>query len=227
MVHEDRWRSTGARGASQEACSAGALLRPGVVSGTSSAWLPGCGYDTVRRFVQPLRAAEVLADRATVRFGTPPGRQSQIDWESARVPLRDQAVVVHLFVLTLSFSRRGFMEPCEDERLPRFLDSHEKTFEHFGGYTAGASLRSATYALPARRRGRGDLEPDDTELRPVLGLRASCVSPVSRADEGEGRVARKRSLPLRRHPDSRTLLPLRTIAKRQGEGPSPCEHELE
>jgi transposase len=93
------------------------------------------GYDTVRRFVQPLRAAEVLADRAAVRFETPPGHQSQIDWGTARVPFRHQTVVLHLFVLTLGFSRRGFMEPCEDEQLPHFLDAHEKAFEHFGGYT--------------------------------------------------------------------------------------------
>ncbi|HUL76469.1 MAG TPA: hypothetical protein VL691_04325 [Vicinamibacteria bacterium] len=33
---------------------------------------PG-GYDTVKRFVRPLREAEALAARATVRFETPPG----------------------------------------------------------------------------------------------------------------------------------------------------------
>lgn len=54
------------------------------------------GYDTVHRFVQPLRAAEILADRAAVRFETPPGRQSQIDWGTARVPFRHQTVVLHL-----------------------------------------------------------------------------------------------------------------------------------
>src|SRR5213593_704387 len=32
-------------------------------------------YQTVKRFVQPLRAAETLAERASVRFETPPGQQ--------------------------------------------------------------------------------------------------------------------------------------------------------
>ncbi len=93
------------------------------------------GYDTVRRFVQPLRTAEVLAERASVRFETPPGQQSQIDWGSARVHFRQQPVVLHLFVLTLGYSRRHFMEPALNERVPQFLDAHERAFDHFGGHT--------------------------------------------------------------------------------------------
>src|SRR5260221_9455281 len=51
------------------------------------------GYDTVKRFVQPLRTAEALAERASVRFETPPGHQSQIDWGSARVHFRHHPMV--------------------------------------------------------------------------------------------------------------------------------------
>lgn len=93
------------------------------------------GYDTVRRFVQPLRAAEAVAERASVRFETPPGQQSQIDWGSSRVHFRHQPVVLHLFILTLGYSRRHYMEPTLDERVPQFLDSHERAFDHFGGHT--------------------------------------------------------------------------------------------
>ena len=95
----------------------------------------GGGYDTVRRFVQPLRAVEALAERASVRFETPPGQQSQIDWGASRVHFRHQPVVLHLFVLTLGYSRRHFMEPTLDERVPQLLDSHERAFDHFGGHT--------------------------------------------------------------------------------------------
>ena len=93
------------------------------------------GYDTVKRFVQPLRTAEGLAERASVRFETPPGHQSQIDWGSARVHFRHQPVVLHVFVLTLGYSRRGFMEPALNEQMPQFLDAHERAFDHFGGHT--------------------------------------------------------------------------------------------
>jgi len=93
------------------------------------------GYDTVKRFVQPLRTAETIAERASVRFETPPGHQSQIDWGSARVHFRHQPVVLHMFVLTLGYSRRHFMEPTLDERVPQLLDAHERAFDHFGGHT--------------------------------------------------------------------------------------------
>jgi transposase len=92
-------------------------------------------YDTVKRFVQPLRAVGALAERATVRFETPPGQQSQIDWGSSRVHFRHQPVVLHMFILTLGYSRRHFMVPTLDERVPQLLDSHERAFDHFGGHT--------------------------------------------------------------------------------------------
>jgi len=37
-------------------------------------------YDTVKRFVRPLREAQDLAARASIRFETPPGLQSQIEF---------------------------------------------------------------------------------------------------------------------------------------------------
>jgi hypothetical protein len=93
------------------------------------------GYDTVKRFVRPLRTVEALAERATVRFETAPGHQSQIDWGAARVHFRHQPVVLHFFVLTLGYSRRHYMEPALNERVPQFLDAHERAFDHFGGHT--------------------------------------------------------------------------------------------
>ena len=95
---------------------------------------PG-SYQTVKRFVRPLRTAETLAERASVRFETPPGQQSQVDWGAARVHFRHQPVLLHFFVLTLGYSRRHYMEPALNERVPQFLDAHERAFDHFGGHT--------------------------------------------------------------------------------------------
>ncbi len=92
-------------------------------------------YQTVKRFVRPLREAEELAARATVRFETPPGLQSQIDWGQALVCFRSGRAVRHFFVLTLGYSRRSFYLPCRDEQLPTFLDAHERAFDYFGGHT--------------------------------------------------------------------------------------------
>jgi hypothetical protein len=51
----------------------------------------------VRRFVRPLRTAEQAAERATVRFETPPGQQSQIDWGQARIYFRSRPITLHVF----------------------------------------------------------------------------------------------------------------------------------
>jgi transposase len=92
-------------------------------------------YETVKRFVRPLRDVEAAAERATVRFETPPGQQSQIDWGQARIHYRSRPVTLHVFILTLGYSRRSFHEPCLGETLSQFLDAHERAFEYFGGHT--------------------------------------------------------------------------------------------
>jgi transposase len=92
-------------------------------------------YETVKRFVRPLREVELLAARATVRFETPPGLQSQLDWGQALIPFRAGRAIRHIFVLTLGFSRRSFYLACPDEQLPTFLDAHERAFDYFGGHT--------------------------------------------------------------------------------------------
>src|SRR5437867_42407 len=76
-----------------------------------------------------------VAERALIRFETPPGRQSQIDWGQARVSFRHTSAVRHVFVLTLGFSRRSYYQPCLNEALPQFLEAHERAFEYFGGHT--------------------------------------------------------------------------------------------
>jgi len=92
-------------------------------------------YETVKRFVRPLRTAEQAAERATVRFETPPGQQSQIDWGQARIHFRYRPIILHVFILTLGYSRRSFHEPCVGETLSQFLDAHERAFDYFGGHT--------------------------------------------------------------------------------------------
>ncbi len=92
-------------------------------------------YETVKRFVQPLRDLQLAVEGTQMRFETAPGQQSQIDWGEARVAFRRQAVELHIFVLTLGFSRRSFYEPYLGESLPQFLDAHERAFDYFGGHT--------------------------------------------------------------------------------------------
>src|SRR5690606_31265822 len=62
-------------------------------------------YETVKRFVVPLRQqAVVAAQLCQRRFETEPGQQSQIDWGQTGIYLRSRPVVLHIFVLTLGYS---------------------------------------------------------------------------------------------------------------------------
>ena len=93
-------------------------------------------YETVKRFIQPLRTVAGAAAGTQTRFETPPGQQSQIDWGQAPVAFRRGGVrAVHFFVLTLGYSRRSFYAAYLGETLSQFLDAHERAFEHFGGHT--------------------------------------------------------------------------------------------
>lgn len=88
-------------------------------------------YDTVKRFIRPLRN-EALQE-PTPRFETPPGKQGQVDWGQCWTTLRGKRSKVHLFVMTLGYSRRLFAKGEENEKLPAFLSCHKEAFDHFGG----------------------------------------------------------------------------------------------
>jgi transposase len=71
---------------------------------------------TVERAVAPLRQGLQAEARATVRFETPPGRQLQIDFGELRVPIGGEAGRVFLFVATLGYSRRCYVQAFRHER---------------------------------------------------------------------------------------------------------------
>jgi len=91
------------------------------------------GYDTVKQAVRPLRAEAAVAALPQCRFETGPGEQAQVDWGQIRVRFARGPVEVHVFVMTLGYSRRAYAEGFEHERLGSLLAAHEHAFEHFGG----------------------------------------------------------------------------------------------
>lgn len=88
-------------------------------------------YDTVRNFVRPLR--QEAQSTATVRFETPPGKQAQVDWGQCWTVVAGKRIRIHLFVMTLGYSRRMFAKATWNEQLSTFVDCHKEAFDHFGG----------------------------------------------------------------------------------------------
>jgi transposase len=99
---------------------------------------------TVERAVSHLRrelAAEALA---TVRFETPPGRQLQIDFGQRRVTIEGgEPGKVYLFVATLGYSRRVYVQAFRHERQSAWLEGIEGAFRHFGGLPGELLLDNA------------------------------------------------------------------------------------
>ena len=92
----------------------------------------GC-YELVKVAVRPLRAAASVASLIQRRFETEPGHQAQVDWGQVSVWMGDVRVKVHVFVMTLGYSRRGYAEGYLNERMESLLSAHERAFAHFGG----------------------------------------------------------------------------------------------
>jgi transposase len=90
-------------------------------------------YVIVRRAVAPLRLAASVAALTQRRFETGPGEQAQCDWGQITVPLGGVRTEIHVFVMTLGYSRRGFALGFLRERMPDLLAAHEAAFAHFGG----------------------------------------------------------------------------------------------
>jgi len=98
---------------------------------------------TVERAVAGHRQDLRAQARATVRFETPPGRQLQIDFGETRVEIGGEPVRAHLFVATLGWSRRCYVQAFRHERQSAWFDGVEGAFAHFGGVPKEVLLDNA------------------------------------------------------------------------------------
>lgn len=92
----------------------------------------GC-YEVVKVAIRPMRAQSTALSLTQWRFETAPGEQAQVDWGQVTVWMGDRREKVHVFVMTLGYSRRGYAEGFLDERMSSLLTAHENAFAHFGG----------------------------------------------------------------------------------------------
>ncbi len=112
------------------------------------------GYLQIQRFLQPLRAQRRWAAEATVRFETGPGEQAQVDFGQCAVWIDDRLPTVHLFVYTLGFSRRLWVQAYPHERLDVVLAGHEGAFRHVGGVPLECLYDNPRTVVLGRREGR-------------------------------------------------------------------------
>jgi transposase len=88
---------------------------------------------TLERSVAHLRQELLAEARATVRFETAPGRQLQVDFGELRLAIGDEPSRLFLFVATLGYSRRIYVQAFRHERQWAWFAGMEGAFRHFAG----------------------------------------------------------------------------------------------
>jgi transposase len=114
-------------------------------------------YELVKVAVRPLRADAAVASVTQMRFETAPGEQAQVDWGQVTVRLGEVSRKVHVFVMTLGYSRRAYAEGYLNEQMPSLLAAHENAFAHFGGCCMTVlydRMRTVTDGTTQERDGR-------------------------------------------------------------------------
>ena len=88
---------------------------------------------TIERCIKPIREEVVALDRASVRFETAPGQQMQIDFGEKWVDIGGERAKAFVFVATLGYSRRSFVQVFAGLRQRHWLAGLDAALRHFGG----------------------------------------------------------------------------------------------
>lgn len=89
-------------------------------------------YHSVRRFVKSLKVDE---PQRVYRMECEPGQEAQVDYGTLYLPIGEkrQRKKVHVLLVTLSHSRKSYVEAVLTQNTESFLRSLENAFRHFGG----------------------------------------------------------------------------------------------
>ena len=93
---------------------------------------------TVRAFVAEVKAelANTAGDVTVVQEHAP-GADAEVDFGEFRARIAGQLLVLHLFVMRLSASGRGFAAAFAHQAQEAFFEGHVLAFAHFGGVPTG------------------------------------------------------------------------------------------
>ena len=89
-------------------------------------------YHSVYRFVKTLKVDE---SKRIYRMECEPGEEAQIDYGTLYLPIGEKGrrKKVHVLIVTLSHSRKSYVEAVLSQSSESFLRSLENAFRHFGG----------------------------------------------------------------------------------------------
>jgi transposase len=112
---------------------------------------------TLQRAVATLRQQERVQHLATVRFETPPGQQTQIDFGEKVVRIAGEPVKVYLMTAVLGYSRRLFCRAFLAQRQDDWLEGLDGAFQQFGGLTEQVLCDNASPLVVSHDRQSGQV----------------------------------------------------------------------
>lgn len=110
-------------------------------------------YTSVKDYVRPKRA--LRPGRATVRFETAPGKQTQLDWGEIFTEVAGHETKVYFSAVTLGYSRHGHAWAFERLDAEHLYESVVRAFSYFGGVTAELLVDNPKALVLQHRQGEG------------------------------------------------------------------------
>lgn len=141
---------------------------------------------TVERALRPLRHEQVVADKATLRFETPPGKQMQIDFGEKWLTIGKVPQKRFVFVATLGHSRREYAEICFGLRQRDWILGIEHAFTYFGGLPEELLVdNTKPLVLSHPRQGKVQFHPEFQAFCQHWGLRPRACQPYRARTKGK------------------------------------------
>ena len=141
---------------------------------------------TVERELRPLRREQVVADRATLRFETPPGKQMQIDFGEKWLMIGRVPQKRFPFVATLGYSRREYGEICFGLRQRDWILGIEHAFAYFGGIPEELLVdNTKPLVLSHPRSGKVRFHPEFLAFCQHWGVRPRACQPYRARTKGK------------------------------------------
>lgn len=115
---------------------------------------------TVERALRPFRQDWQRAQKATLRFETPPGKQMQVDFGEKWLLINGERQKRYVFVATLGHSRRCYVEVFGSLRQRDWLMGLEGAFRYFGGVPEELLTDNARPLVMERKAGKPVFHPE-------------------------------------------------------------------
>lgn len=141
---------------------------------------------TVERALRPLRREQVVADKATLRFETPAGKQMQIDFGEKWLVIGKVPQKRFVFVATLGHSRREYAEIRFGLRQRDWILGIEHAFQYFGGVPEELLVDNPKpLVLSHPRSGKVQFHPEFLAFCQHWGLRPRACQPYRARTKGK------------------------------------------